>query len=83
MKANKIINYKKDIEKEKTARKNILRDSEEFNGIVIKGYDFNNKIDYEHYINKQIKPIADSILTFFNTNFDNLIKGKQVSLFDY
>jgi len=43
-----------------------------------------NKIDYEHYIKKQIKPIADSILTFFNTNFEDLIKGsKQTDLFNY
>ncbi|MEM4397639.1 MAG: DNA polymerase II, partial [Candidatus Woesearchaeota archaeon] len=41
-----------------------------------------HSIDYEHYIEKQIKPIADSILTFYNTNFDKLIKdSKQTSLF--
>jgi len=38
-------------------------------------------IDYDHYIDKQIKPIADSILIFFNTNFEDLLKGnKQTSL---
>ena len=43
-----------------------------------------HKIDYEHYIDKQIEPIADAILIFFNTNLDNLLKGnKQNSLFDY
>lgn len=43
-----------------------------------------NKIDYEHYIDKQLKPIADSILGFFNQKFDELISGKkQKSLFDY
>jgi len=42
-----------------------------------------HKIDYKHYIEKQIMPIADSILVFFNTNFDSLVNGKQVSLFDY
>jgi len=43
-----------------------------------------HKIDYEHYIEKQIKPIADSILVFFNTDFDSILKGnKQGSLFDY
>ncbi len=36
-----------------------------------------HKIDYEHYIDKQIKPIADSVLVFFNKNFDDLIKGSQ------
>ena len=34
-----------------------------------------HKIDYEHYIKKQIKPIADSVLVFFDTDFDSLIKG--------
>jgi len=43
-----------------------------------------HKIDYEHYINKQLKPIADSILVFYNKKFDDLIKGsKQVSLFNF
>ncbi len=43
-----------------------------------------SKIDYDHYIEKQIKPIADSVLCFFNVKFDELLKGnKQVSLSDY
>ena len=43
-----------------------------------------HKIDYKHYIDKQIKPIADSILVFFNTNFEALISStKQKSLFNY
>ena len=43
-----------------------------------------HKIDYEHYIEKQIKPIANSVLVFFNKNFEDLINGnKQGSLFDY
>ena len=43
-----------------------------------------SKIDYAHYIEKQIKPIADSVLCFFNVKFDELLKGnKQVSLSDY
>ena len=38
------------------------------------------KYDYEHYINKQIKPIAETILVLFNKNFDEIIKGsKQTS----
>lgn len=36
-----------------------------------------NKIDYEHYIDKQIKPLADSILCFFETNFEETIAGSQ------
>ena len=43
-----------------------------------------HKIDYQHYIDKQIEPIADAILIFFNTDLDNLLKGnKQNSLSDY
>ncbi|HLC66801.1 MAG TPA: DNA polymerase II [Candidatus Nanoarchaeia archaeon] len=38
-------------------------------------------IDYEHYIDKQIKPIADSVLGLFNRNFDDLLAGhRQVTL---
>ncbi len=32
-------------------------------------------LDYEHYIEKQIKPIADSVLELKKTNFDDLMKG--------
>ncbi|MBU0461809.1 MAG: DNA polymerase II [Nanoarchaeota archaeon] len=40
-----------------------------------------SKIDYEHYIDKQIKPIADSVLVFYKKTFDDLMKGsKQKSL---
>ncbi len=43
-----------------------------------------HKIDYEHYIDKQIKPIADAVLIFFNTDFESLMKGnKQTSLFGF
>ncbi|MBS3151488.1 DNA polymerase II [Candidatus Woesearchaeota archaeon] len=43
-----------------------------------------HRIDYDHYINKQLKPIADSILVFFNKKFDDLIKGsKQSSIFNF
>jgi len=43
-----------------------------------------HKIDYDHYIKRQIKPIADSILTFFDKDFDDMIKGnKQTSLFKF
>ena len=36
-----------------------------------------NPIDYEHYIEKQIKPIANSILELKNTSFDDVIKGSK------
>ncbi|MFP4567992.1 MAG: DNA polymerase II [Candidatus Woesearchaeota archaeon] len=36
-----------------------------------------NKIDYDHYIDKQIKPLADSVLCFFNSSFDDVIAGSQ------
>ena len=40
-----------------------------------------HKVDYQHYIEKQIKPIADSVLVFFNKNFEDIIKGnKQTDL---
>ena len=43
-----------------------------------------HKLDYEHYIEKQIKPIADSVLVFYDMNFDDLLKNsKQTSLFGY
>jgi DNA polymerase-2 len=43
-----------------------------------------HKIDYEHYIEKQIKPIADAILVFYNQSFDDILKGSsQKTLFGY
>ncbi|SBS33986.1 DNA polymerase II [Marinomonas spartinae] len=36
-------------------------------------------LDYEHYISKQIEPIADSILPFYKTNMESLL-SKQISL---
>jgi len=43
-----------------------------------------HKIDYEHYIEKQIKPIADSVLGFYGQNFDDVLTGtKQKTLFGY
>jgi DNA polymerase II len=43
-----------------------------------------NKIDYNHYIKKQIKPIAETILDFFDITFDELLEGKkQTKLFDF
>ncbi len=41
-----------------------------------------HKIDYEHYIEKQIKPIANQILALFDKSFDDLVKGTdQTTLF--
>jgi DNA polymerase-2 len=36
-------------------------------------------LDYEHYIEKQIEPIAESILPFFHTDMDSLL-SQQISL---
>lgn len=43
-----------------------------------------SKIDYDHYIEKQIKPIADTVLVFYNENFDDMLKNtSQKTLFGY
>jgi DNA polymerase II len=43
-----------------------------------------HSLDYDHYIEKQIKPIADSILVFYNTTFDDVVnETKQTSLFNF
>jgi len=43
-----------------------------------------SKIDYDHYIEKQLKPLADSLLQVLNKKFDEIISGKkQKSLFEY
>jgi len=40
-----------------------------------------SSIDYEHYIEKQIKPIADSVLSFQDKSFDDFLSNhKQTSL---
>jgi DNA polymerase II len=36
-----------------------------------------SKLDYKHYIDKQIKPIADSVLQLLGKNFDDLMKGNN------
>ncbi len=38
-------------------------------------------IDYNHYIEKQIKPLADGVLFAINTSFDEIIEGRQLDLF--
>ncbi|HDZ3731139.1 TPA: DNA polymerase II [Vibrio harveyi] len=40
----------------------------------------NSPIDYQHYIDKQLKPIADAILPFIGTDFDQL-SAPQMGLF--
>jgi DNA polymerase II len=41
-------------------------------------------LDYDHYIEKQIKPLAQTILEQFGQSFDDFVKGaKQKSLGDY
>jgi DNA polymerase II len=38
-------------------------------------------IDYQHYIDKQIRPIAEVVLQEMGKEFDELISGAQLSLF--
>lgn len=38
-------------------------------------------LDYPHYIEKQLKPIADSVLRFFDLSVTEIMGGKQLSLF--
>ena len=41
-----------------------------------------HKLDYDHYIDKQIRPIADQILPFIKLTFDDIAKNsKQEKLF--
>jgi len=43
-----------------------------------------SKIDYEHYIAKQVKPLADTVLSFYNTSFDDILKNSsQKTLFGF
>ncbi len=40
-----------------------------------------HSIDYDHYLEKQLKPIANQVLEFFDVNFEDVLKGtKQTSL---
>ena len=38
-------------------------------------------LDYQHYIDKQIRPIAETILKTVGKNFDSIITGDQLALF--
>ncbi|HSL90281.1 MAG TPA: hypothetical protein VK870_13335, partial [Ignavibacteriaceae bacterium] len=40
-----------------------------------------NDIDYDHYIDKQIKPIADSVLSLLGKSFDSIVETDQLSFF--
>ncbi|WP_127714759.1 DNA polymerase II [Halobacteriovorax sp. HLS] len=40
-----------------------------------------SNIDYDHYIEKQIRPLADSVLSNYDKSFDDLIIGDQLTLF--
>ena len=39
-------------------------------------------LDYQHYIEKQLKPIADSVLGLLGESFDSIIKSPQLDFFD-
>ncbi|MCR9142586.1 MAG: DNA polymerase II [bacterium] len=38
-------------------------------------------IDYAYYLEHQLKPIADTVLGFFDTNFDEIVHSTQLNLF--
>ena len=38
-------------------------------------------LDYEHYIQKQVKPLAEDILAIGGSSFDDLMGGDQLALF--
>lgn len=40
-----------------------------------------NDIDYDHYIEKQLKPIADSVLALLGKSFDSIVGSDQMSFF--
>ncbi|WP_337867072.1 DNA polymerase II [Ignavibacterium sp.] len=40
-----------------------------------------NDIDYNHYIEKQLKPIADSVLGLLGKSFDSIVGTDQMSFF--
>lgn len=40
-----------------------------------------NDIDYNHYIEKQLKPIADSVLALQGKSFDTIVGSDQMSFF--
>ena len=40
-----------------------------------------NDIDYDHYVEKQLKPIADSVLSLLGKSFDSIVQTDQLSFF--
>jgi len=40
-----------------------------------------NDIDYDHYIQKQLKPLADSVLVLLGKSFDSIVQSDQLSFF--
>lgn len=40
-----------------------------------------NDFDYDHYIEKQLKPIADSVLSLLGKTFDSIAENDQLSFF--
>ncbi|MDA3809076.1 MAG: DNA polymerase II [Spirochaetaceae bacterium] len=42
---------------------------------------FSGGVDYNHYIEKQIRPIADGVLFAAGEDFDSIIEGRQLNLF--
>jgi len=38
-------------------------------------------INYDHYIDKQLKPIADSVLSLLGESFDSIVQSDQLSFF--
>lgn len=40
-----------------------------------------NDFDYDHYIEKQLKPIADSVLSLLGKSFDSIVGTDQMSFF--
>ncbi len=39
------------------------------------------KPDYDHYIEKQIRPLAETVLPYMGLSFDEIFHGKQLDLF--
>uniref|UniRef100_UPI002623ED7F hypothetical protein n=1 Tax=Oceanispirochaeta sp. TaxID=2035350 RepID=UPI002623ED7F len=37
--------------------------------------------DYDHYLEKQIRPLAETILPYMGLTFDEICYGKQLDLF--
>ena len=38
-------------------------------------------IDYQHYVDKQIGPLADGVLFVFDKSFKDVVEGRQLALF--